>query len=356
MRYLIVRLSALGDVAVGSALLSRIRAEQPDAHVTWLVGQRAADIVRLFPGLDDVLTVDESALLRGNAFARLRAIAGVWRKLLSRRFDLVLLLHADARYRVLTLPLWRTTTYMLRLGPGPGSNPLPGRDRAAECARLLDGPRAAGPLGRHYPLADISSAFPRESRGVDVRPRVVLVPGGARNVMREDALRRWPVGSYRALAERLIADGYEVVLVGDKGDAGFGAEFDGIQVRNEIGAHSLVESVRLLADADVVVSHDTGPLHLARLVRTPSVALFGPTNPAEFVGADPGVMVLWGGEHLACRPCYDGRSFATCNDNLCLRSITVDSAFLAVQQMLARRRPGRSAPVMAAVSAPLAIP
>ncbi len=155
--------------------------------------------------------------------------------------------------------------------------------------------------------------------------------------MREDALRRWPVASYKALAKQLLAAGCEVVLIGDESDAPFGKEFIGLAVRNEIGKHSLLGSVQLMRRADVVVSHDTGPLHLARLVRTPCVALFGPTNPNEFVGCDPGVTWIWGGEELTCRPCYDGRSFARCSDNVCLRSISVVRVFDAVQSLLARR-------------------
>jgi heptosyltransferase-2 len=74
--------------------------------------------------------------------------------------------------------------------------------------------------------------------------------------------------------------------------------------------------------ADLVVSHDTGPMHLARLVRAPLVALFGPTNPHELLWTDETVTVLWGGGHLACRPCYDGREFARCADNICLSSVS----------------------------------
>lgn len=331
-----MRVAALGDVAVGSALLSRIREEVPEARVDWLVGARAAAIVRLFPGLDNVLTIDETALLTGNVASRLRQVMSAWRQLHRRRYDRVLLLHPDWRYRILTLPLWRARQDSLRLGPGAGSNPLPGRDRATECARLLDGTENTGPLFRRYRLADLRPALPASDPREERAPRVVLVPGGARNDLREDALRRWPVASYRALAERLLAAGQEVLLIGDKNDARFGGEFSGLAVKNELGKHSLVASLQLMRDADVVVSHDTGPLHLARLVRTPCVALFGPTNPNEFVGDDPSVTALWGGEHLTCRPCYDGRNFARCTNNECLRSIPVDRVFDAVQAVLKR--------------------
>jgi heptosyltransferase-2 len=79
-------------------------------------------------------------------------------------------------------------------------------------------------------------------------------------------------------------------------------------------------------------------MHLARLVRAPLVALFGPTSPAEFMLEDERTTVLWGGRHLACRPCYDGRDFAECRDNVCMQSISVDDAWAAVEQLIARGR------------------
>jgi heptosyltransferase-2 len=94
----------------------------------------------------------------------------------------------------------------------------------------------------------------------------------------------------------------------------------------------------VLRDAAVVLSHDTGPMHLARLVRAPLVALFGPTSPSEFILEDARTVVLWGGRHLACRPCYDGRDFAECRDNVCMQSIGVDDALDAVEQVIARGR------------------
>jgi heptosyltransferase-2 len=340
MRFLIVRLAALGDIAVTTPLLSRIRAEHPDAHVAWLCGVAAAPLVSLFPGVDEVITVDERALLRGGVARRSLAMLGLWRRLWGRKYDVVLLLHADRRYRMLTWPLRGARVHALSHGPGRGANPLPGRFRGDENARLLDGEHSLGPLTTHHAFADLRERIPVSRRERDAgRPRVVLVPGGARNVMRDDALRRWPVEHYVALARELLSRGHEVVLVGDSGDRQYGDRFANLAVRDEIGRTTLVETMALLRDADLVVSHDTGPLHLARLVGTPIVALFGPTDPRQFVGeGDDKVVALWGGAGLSCRPCYDGRNYARCGDNVCLRGIQVSEVLDAVL----RRMPAAS--------------
>jgi heptosyltransferase II len=91
-----------------------------------------------------------------------------------------------------------------------------------------------------------------------------------------------------------------------------------------LGTLTLEETLGVLAHASLVISHDTGPLHLARAVRAPTIALFGPTIPRQVLGAIPAnVIVMWGGDHLACRPCYNGRDFALCQNNLCMQDISV---------------------------------
>jgi heptosyltransferase II len=324
-RFLIIKIAALGDIAVASALLERIRSVHPDAHVTWLVGTKGADLVRLFGGVDEVLTVDEERLLVGSLSQRLLGVSGVWRQLVARRFDHVLLLHADRRYRILTLPLAFSRVSALE----HGVLPMLDRSRADEYARLLDGQESRGPITGHYRLSDIRDQLPKP----DGRPpsrAIVFAPGGARNVLRDDALRRWPVENYRELARRLLAADYEVVLIGDGGDVGVREQFQGLEVTDRIGTLSLTEALCVLRDARIVVTHDTGPLHFARLVRTPVIALFGPTDPRHVVGHDMTIVALWGGADLACRPCYDGRDYAACTNNLCIKEVSVDSVYDAV--------------------------
>lgn len=336
-RFLIVRIVALGDIAVTSVLVSRIRAEHPDAHVTWMTGESGAPVVGLFPGVDEVIVVSERALLRGGLLRRIWAVANVWRQLVGRRFQEVFVVHADWRYRLLVLPLLPfARVAMLR----HGSNPLLSRFRGDEYARLLDHDHSVGPIPRSYPFADVRpslSSLPRFARRA--APRVALAPGGARNLLRDDGLRRWPVENYRQLAERLTAAGYDVVLLGDGVDAALRPHFTHLDTTDLMGQLSLVELLGVLRDVDVLVTQDTGPLHFARLVRTPAVAIFGPTEPRHMVGETPDIIALWGGAGLPCRPCYDGVGYAKCSNNLCMKDVTPDRVIAAVESILARGRP-----------------
>ncbi|MGD0831277.1 MAG: glycosyltransferase family 9 protein [Terracidiphilus sp.] len=167
------------------------------------------------------------------------------------------------------------------------------------------------------------------------RIRIALAPGGARNLIRNDMHRRWPLDSYHALARILLDKSYEVILTGGASDKWVEPHFADLPVRNCIGFWSIPQTLAFYKSCNCVITHDTGPLHLAGLVECGVIALFGPTAPSKALPRRKGVIGLWGGERLACRPCYDGHSFAKCNWNGCMVSITPYSVAETLQMLLA---------------------
>jgi heptosyltransferase-2 len=336
-RILIVRVAGLGDVAITSVLLNRVRVEAPGSHITWLCSDQAEPLVRLFPGVDEVISVPERALF-GSVFQRSATLSGLWKRLLGRRVDRVLLVHADTRYLALVAPLMARGTRVDRLHHRGEKAISLSRYRGDEFARLWDDGPLKGPVVRRYELADIRARLPEAANHLrSGATRVVLAPGGARNVLRDDALRRWPAESFRELAARLAGDGIDVALVGDDNDALLAPQFVGIPVTNYMGKLSLIETLQVLHGTAAAVACDSGPLHLARLVRAPVVGLFGPTIPRHVLGPEsPDVRAIWGGEELACRPCYDGRTYAPCSNNLCMRSIPTRDVYAAVRELALR--------------------
>jgi heptosyltransferase II len=137
------------------------------------------------------------------------------------------------------------------------------------------------------------------------------------------------------VARTLIERGCDVALIGDDGDRWALDAFAGLAIIDLLGKLSLGQTLFVLARAALVISHDTGPMHLARAVRAPMIALFGPTMPRQMLGATPpNVVTLWGGDRLPCRPCYNGRDFADCVSNLCMQDVSVHEVIEHAMRLL----------------------
>lgn len=336
MRVLIVKIGAIGDVVMALRMVSAARAIDPNARITWVVGRTAKPILQLVTGIDQVLTVDDERLLRGGFLGRALEVGKLWSRLIGRSFDIVATGHADWRYRALSAVAFAGARRSF--GHGPRRAPIPGRYHGGEYARLisgLDGPGA--PLAR---FPDLARTLPEPPLADAPRGKiVVLAPGGARNVLRDDPLRRWPLESYVSLAAHLCERGYAVLLTGGQGDADVSPSFASIPVLDLIGRTTLQELASILRAASLVVTHDSLALHLGVLAGAKVLALFGPTCPSEKApdtGARGGgeVRVLWGGARLACRPCYDGVNFHSCRSNVCLQEISVQEVLSTAEQML----------------------
>ena len=318
-------------------------------QVDWVCGTAVAPLLRLYPWIN-VLPVDDARLLRGSSMQRIAAVFAFWRRFTGTRYDLCATLYYDSRYRLLTLPL--RAARKLRLShTDRATRLLPGRSHASEYLRVLTSAIDGRPDGE---LPTQASPVPFPSEAVQLpgfalptgpaRPRIVLAPAGARNMMRDDILRRWPMDNYVELATALLQRGCEVVLAGGPDDQWAAAHFAALPVTDLIGRFSIIQSIALFDTAAVFVSHDTGPLHMAGATRAAVVAVFGPTNPHVFLPQRANVIGIWGGEGFACRPCYDGRSFAPCTHNGCMSQVSPAMVLAQVETLLAAQREGHALP------------
>jgi heptosyltransferase-2 len=171
-----------------------------------------------------------------------------------------------------------------------------------------------------------------------------VVPGGTRNVVGEQPLRRWPIENYVAVVRALRSRDWEIVLIGGPDDAWVVPHFHGLQVADYIGKLSLPAVVSACDDCDAVISHDTGPMHLAGVSRACLVAVFGPTDPSVFLPRRAFSVAIWGGQGFACRPCYDGRHFAPCTFNGCMHQVTPELVLRELDRLLAERDQGLPSP------------
>lgn len=335
-RILIVKIAALGDAIMASAMIPAIRQEWPTATIGWVAGRAIAPIVGLFEGVDETITINEADLLRGGRLKAIRAMGNAWRTI-GRRWDRAIIAHTDRRYSLISKlsGARQTVRYAGALAPRRG------QWHGSEYVRLVDA--LAGRVRETGPTDSLTgiryTQFRRQSQPlpqavVGDGPLIVIVPGGARNVLRDDKLRRWPLDSWVDATTELVGRGYRVVAIGGDSDREECARVAAVGAVNLCGQTSLTELAALLEHADVVVTHDSGPLHLSLALERPVVALFGPTPPAEFLPVNSNTIVLTRAHELSCAPCYDGKNFADCALNLCLQRVPAFEVVDAVEQLL----------------------
>ena len=135
---------------------------------------------------------------------------------------------------------------------------------------------------------------------LDHRPIAVFCPGAEYG-----PAKRWPVPYFAQLAQQMHAQGYVVWLIGSAKDKEIGDKIVSLangDSQNLCGATDLAEAIALLSCADVVVSNDSGLMHLAAALDRPMLALYGSSSP-EFtppLSTKAQVLML----HLPCSPCF----------------------------------------------------
>ena len=334
---LIVKLAAIGDVVMALPMVTALRAQDAATRITWLCGRTAAPLVEHVEGIDECVVVDDVAVLSGSSAQKAQAVMAGWSALRGRRFDLVITAHSDRRYRMFGA---RVRAAERRWLGERSERPrlVPGRYYGDEYVRLVTGIDDESAI-RFTPPAvrtTLDAEVARRIAAFEGRRLIALAPGGARNPARDNPLRRWPLQNYAALASRLVAAGDVVLLTGTADDEWTRAAFAGIDVTDLIGATTLPGLAALYVRCAAVVTHDSGPLHIARLVDARVVALFGPTMPLATMRESPRAIALWPGVTLPCAPCYDGQNFAQCASNRCLQLLTPEVVAASVNALVAR--------------------
>jgi heptosyltransferase II len=143
--------------------------------------------------------------------------------------------------------------------------------------------------------------------------------------------KHWGDERYGQLAERLREDGYSVVLLTSPGELqqaeAISEECGGIAVIG--GDGDVLQVAAAISQCSVIVTNDSGPLHLAAALAVPSVSIFGPTNPARTV--IPGATRVVRKE-VKCGPCYERE--CPLRDHRCMTEISVDEVYSAAVGLL----------------------
>lgn len=333
---LVVNVNWVGDVIFSTPVFKAIKKKFPQARTVCLAVPRVKEVLECCPHIDEIIEYDE----RGRHYSPLAKVKLVG-ELRRQRFDAALLLHGSWTRSLLAyaagIPVragYETKKRGRRLTHSAGVLPeemhrsdvylkvaetlgIPVEDRAVELAVDPSSAREVEDLlARH---------------GISSNDRVVVINTGG-----NWDLKRWPESSFTALIGRLMQEGTKVVIPGAAKDAtrveAITAPLAGKPVVLT-GATSLKQLLALMQRAALVVSSDSGPLHLASSVGTPVIGLFGPTRP-DITGPRGRGPAECLSHDVGCNkaPCY----YLDCPDNFCMKAVTPDEVTAAVRRTLAR--------------------
>lgn len=336
---LLIKPSSLGDIVHAMPACMAIHRAYPTARLTWLVKREWAGLVERIDGVDRVWPVKST--LKG-------WLSEVF-PLRAERFDLVVDLQGLFRSAAIG---WLSGS-PLRVGFANGREgspwfysrrvPVPhiemhAVDRYLLVATAVGAAETGAPEFRfRIPHSDHEEVDRMLSRS-GVRSGTSWA---AMNVSARWPTKRWPAAAFAEVADRLQQEGYgEVVMIGGPDERADIAAVSGMMKTPAIdlaGAMAVGLLPALLSKASLLITNDSGPMHVAAAVGTPVVALFGPTSAVRTGPYGVGHQVLTG--QVPCRPCFS----RTCHNTLpleCLRTVSPEQVLVAARA----QRPLRMVP------------
>ncbi len=347
---LIVKLSAIGDVVQTLPMLEALRGKFPGARIDWLVEEEASELIIGHPALNRVIVSrrkfwQRKIFRRGGFTSTIREIGKFLRDLRNREYDWVIDNHGLLKSGLLVMLSRGRRKIGFKRSRGiaeEGSylftneryTPLSLERHALE--RYLDLIAQMGvPVDRptlNYTVAEearLKAEALLTQNGLASRPIIVIHP------MAKWPTKQWPRENFVRLARTLTEQGASVIFTGSSADF---AAIERIthsvpmsgRLLNLAGQTSLKELAALFFLSDLVLSTDTGPMHLAAAVKAPLLALFGPTAPWRTGPYGDGHVVLR--KALTCSPCFRKK----CPTMECMKSLAVEEVLSAAIEKLSQ--------------------
>ena len=327
-KILLIRLSSLGDIVLTTPAIRAVRAHFADAYIAMLVGKQAAEVLQENPHLDEIIPFDRLAKHKDTA-EMLRII----RILRERKFTLAI----DLQRKFRTELLMYLSGAAERVGKGAlCSVRVPEHGNKHATAHYFDLLHAVGipAVDQRLELFLAESERTAASQRLDAAGatqtglKVGVFPGAGWK------LREWMPDRFAAIGDRLVRHfNAEVLIFGGQREAALVhtvanlMEAPAIPFAGNLQVRALAACIE---KCDLFLTNDTGPMHIAAAVGTPTVSLFGPGNHIRFQPL--------GGLHQTIRhavPCNPCKQFTdTCKDNICMKKITVDEVWQSISDTL----------------------
>jgi len=318
-RILVFSFSFIGDAVLSTAVIQPLRRHFPDAHITFLVGPRAFDLLATDPNINATLVYDNRGEHTGWK-GRLRLI----KTLRTGKSDLVINLRDSLMARCIGAEHWGLVR---------------GDSNRHAVPRYLEVLQRQGvDIMSAHPFLELTESertaahhFLQETGIESERLLIGIHPGG------NWEYKLWDGKNYADVASILAKKRNATILLfagpNERGLQTQVAEMMEIPPML-VQTDDLRQLAVLISACDVYIGNDTGPMHIAAAVGTPVIALFGSTNHIRSGPYGDAHMVVQSGINLGCNPCHPGRHPGGCGVGSCevIAGITVEQVLEAVER------------------------
>lgn len=323
-RILIISTTGLGDTLWGTPAIRALRQSFPESYIALLTSKVGSEALKHAKGIDEIFTLSSQGV---------SAFLSYLRPLRKKRFDSILLFHTSQRF---ALPFCHLIEGKEIIGTGGMhkgldfllTHPIEQKEEH-EITRRLAIVKAIGARARDLHLEvsvtrEDSEAVKTFLQGHGIPDHIPLVgihPGA------KDKFKQWPEAHFAEVGRRLSQHmGCQIFVSGSREEAplvfSIASQIPGaIPVAGELGVTSFAA---LLKQFRLFITNDTGPMHLAFGVNTPTVAIFGPTDPT-LCGPLAATQVQVLKVPQTCSPCLKKR----CEAPFCLRQLGPDAVYQA---------------------------
>lgn len=324
----VCKFKGMGSIIQSTPLIQALRKRYPAAKIIYVSSVENKGILEQIALVDEILLMNDRSI-----FVTLKSSFLLIGKLIRIRPDLYIDLEIYSNFSsiIATASMSRDRfgyylkTSQYRMGMYTHmmyfNTKAPIAEAYLQFARLLGISDTSPEL---YSIPEIESLKKKESNYIVINPN-------ASDLRYE---RRWPAEKFIELIKRIRSENNNVpiLLIGSQTEKDYVLRISDVlkdfsNIIDLSGKTSLVELIELLRTADLLITNDTGPMHLAASLCTPVLALFGPCNPEQY-GLGQNIHVIY--KNFYCSPCVHEFLIPPCKgDNQCMKQITVDEVFKA---------------------------
>ncbi len=326
-RILVIRFGAIGDIILTFPAILALKKAWPDAHISYLTKSKFAGLVRPQHFIDDVVCLEPD-----------EGIQSLRQKIAIAEIDGIIDLHSQLRSKALrsfnAIPtlakkkprsLWESSS--VRLG---WARHQPKNKIVEDHHQLIDSVVGHTVTREkiHFQVSaeqNTAAQLRLKQVGFNFEQKTLGISPGANWFT-----KRWPTEKFAEIAKRAQNEGFQVLLTGSPDEANLAEEIsEQVEVLSVFNA-PIDELGALIQNTSIYIANDSGPMHIARGLGIPTVAIFGSTSPEQF-RFDNNQYVY---KKQACSPChFYGRKSCPQEHLDCLTHIEVDDVWNAIKSL-----------------------